>query len=113
MLAITETVDQVFVITIEEGRLDAALAPEFEQQMKHWLADGNRNILIDFKNVDFMDSTGLGALVACLKALGSPRQLILCNVSVKIKSLFKLTRMDRIFVIYRTRSEALKNFSPQ
>jgi anti-sigma B factor antagonist len=113
MLTTTEKKDQVFVVTLNEKRLDAALAPKFDQQMSSYLTDGYKKILIDFTEVDFMDSTGLGSLVACLKELGDARQLVLCGVSAKIMSLFKLTRMDRIFVIFGNREEAFTYLSSQ
>ncbi len=107
MLVTTENVQQVFVITLKEKRFDAALAPEFDRQMNVWLRAGCKRILLDFTYVDFLDSTGLGSLVACLKKLGDTGQLVLCGVSVKIMSLFRLTRMDRIFVILQNREEAI------
>ncbi len=64
------------------------------------ISSGTYTILIDMENVEFIDSSGLGALVATMqtvKAAGS--QLFICSVNEQVKMLFELTKMERIFKI--------------
>jgi len=58
--------------------------------------------------VEFIDSSGLGALVACLKLAGSKGKFVLFGVRVKVASMFKLTRMDRVFNLCDTEEQTLQ-----
>jgi anti-anti-sigma factor len=63
-------------------------------------------VLIDFRDVTFMDSSGLGALVLALKTVrAAGGKLFICSVNEQIKMLFELTSMDRVFEIFQTREE--------
>jgi anti-sigma B factor antagonist len=72
---------------------------------------GTNQVVMDLSAVKFMDSTGLGSLVSVLKLLGGKRDLILCGVKGMLQDLFKLTRMDRVFVIVDTEADAVKKLS--
>ncbi|TAF22472.1 MAG: anti-sigma factor antagonist [Oscillatoriales cyanobacterium] len=61
-------------------------------------------VLIDFTDVTFMDSSGLGALVLALKTVrAAGSQLVVCSINEQIRILFELTSMDRVFEIFPTR----------
>jgi anti-sigma B factor antagonist len=60
------------------------------------------------RNVDFMDSSGLGAMVSVLKTLGGAGALTVCNVKGGVLSLLKLTRMDKVFTIADSRNDAVR-----
>ena len=53
----------MLVVMLTEKRLDAALAAKFKDQMKEIIESGQQFIILDLKNVDFIDSSGLGAIV--------------------------------------------------
>lgn len=100
--------DQFLVITFTEKRLSAALAPEFENKVKNLINEGHTTIILDLSNVGFLDSSGLGAIVSSFQALNGQGEFILCGVQGAVASLFKLTRMDKIFKIYANLEDALK-----
>ncbi|MEA5417963.1 STAS domain-containing protein [Spirulina sp. CCNP1310] len=88
------------------GILDGTKANEFRQEISEHVAKGVQMILIDFKDVTFMDSSGLGALVLALKTVRAAKtQMCLCSINEQIKMLFELTSMDRVFDIYSDREE--------
>ncbi|MDJ7507875.1 STAS domain-containing protein [Salmonella enterica] len=89
-------------------RLDASVALTFKQQVLEVIEQSNKNILLDFSHVDFIDSSCLGALVSILKSLNGKGELVLCSLNINIHNLFKLTRMDRIFSIRDNRQDALQ-----
>ena len=63
-------------------------------------------VLIDFRDVTFMDSSGLGILVLALKNVRSAgAELYICSINEQIKMLFELTSMDNIFKIYASQEE--------
>lgn len=93
------------VKTVEPtGILDGMRAAEFRQEITEYVEQGAKVILIDFKEVTFMDSSGLGALVLSLKTIrNNSARMYICSVNEQIKMLFELTSMDRVFDIYDDR----------
>jgi len=87
------------------GILDGTKAAEFRQEIATCVQNGAQTILVDFKDVTFMDSSGLGALVLALKTVrAEDRKLFICSINDQIKMLFELTSMDRVFEIYADRA---------
>jgi anti-sigma B factor antagonist len=95
------------VVVPRVRRLDASVAPAFKQAVVQLVEGGNRRLVVDLAGVDFIDSSGLGALVSILKALGSQGSLAVCGAKGPVLALFKLTRMDKVFAIHADRAEAL------
>ncbi len=93
----TRTEGAFTVTTIEEARMDAAIAPELKNYISQLLTDGVTRIILDISSVQFMDSSSLGALVSLLKMVGNRGDLIIAGASGIVADLFKLTRMDRVF----------------
>lgn len=89
-------------------RLDASVATVFKQEILSFIQQGKNSILLDFNHVEFIDSSCLGALVSILKTLSGRGDLALCALNSNIQNMFKLTRMDRIFIIGSDRAAALK-----
>ncbi len=88
------------------GILDGTKAAGFRQEISNLMENKADIVIIDFKNVTFMDSSGLGALVLSLKTVrAAQRQLFLCSINDQIKMLFELTSMDQVFEIFANREE--------
>ncbi|UOG93930.1 MAG: STAS domain-containing protein [Candidatus Thiothrix sulfatifontis] len=85
------------IATIDETRMDAAIAPEFKYQIVQLLEDGATRIVLDLSTVKFMDSSSLGVLVSLLKMVGNRGDLIIVGAKGVVADLFKLTRMERVF----------------
>ena len=70
-------------------------------------------MLIDFQDVTFMDSSGLGALVLALKTVrAAGGKLFICSINEQVRMLFELTSMDRVFQIFPNRDEFANTISP-
>lgn len=95
------------VVVPKVKRLDAAVAPQFKQAVVQLVEAGDKRLVLDLGGVDFLDSSGLGALVSILKAMGGQGTLAVCGARGAVLSLFKLTRMDKVFAIHADRAEAL------
>lgn len=95
------------LIEILDSRIDAAVAIQFKDQMRDLTQDGPGRVVLDLGQVDFMDSSGLGAVVAAMKQLGAERKLELAALTPTVEKVFRLTRMDTIFVIHDTAESAL------
>ncbi|MFM7469943.1 MAG: STAS domain-containing protein [Nodosilinea sp. LVE1205-7] len=83
------------------GILDGTRAEYFRKTIDEALLEGAEVILIDLKDITFIDSSGLGVLVILLKQVrGFNRQLCLCSINDQVKMLFELTSMDQVFKVY-------------
>ncbi|WP_101067558.1 STAS domain-containing protein [Roseovarius salinarum] len=91
--------DGVNVITVNDSRIDAMVAIQFKDTMRSITETGPQDVLLDLSRVDFIDSSGLGAIVAALKQLGEGRQMRLAGLTGNVAKVFRLTRMDKVFEI--------------
>ena len=98
--------NSVVQIIEPKGILDGTKSANFQQQIEQSIESGVDAILVDFHDVTFMDSSGLGALVKALKTLDAANVgFYLCSLNEQIKMLFELTSMDKYFVILTDREE--------
>jgi anti-sigma B factor antagonist len=102
----TELVQKICIVTCEGGRFDASFAPKFLSSMQYLTRKGYLDVILDLSSVVFLDSTGLGAIVRCLKDIGDRGQMVLCGVNPKVQSLLKMTRLEDIFTITEDRDNA-------
>ncbi|MEH2404532.1 STAS domain-containing protein [Nostoc sp.] len=92
--------EQVKVIKLT-GNLNATTSQDFRQNINNILESGAKIVLVDFKDVTFMDSSGLGALVLAFKTLrAADSKLVICSISEQVRILFELTNMDKVFEIF-------------
>ena len=89
------------VITVKADRIDAAVAIRFKDAMREIVDEGRERVILDLSRVAFVDSSGLGAIVAVRKFLGQDRKLDLVGLTPDVDKVFRLTRMDTVFGIYR------------
>jgi anti-sigma B factor antagonist len=83
------------------GILDSTQSTPFRQEISKLVEDKTDIVVIDFKDVTFMDSSGLGALVLSREAiLSKGAKLFICSINEQIKMLFELTNVDRVFEIF-------------
>jgi len=90
------------VIKPLEDRIDAAVAIQFKDRMRALTDTGPALVLLDLSRVGFLDSSGLGAVVAAFKQAGPERRLELAGLTPTVEKVFKLTRMDSVFTIHRS-----------
>src|SRR4030095_11054874 len=103
--------DGVLIVDLLVDRLDASIASTFRNKLIEIIEDGNILIILNLMNVTFVDSSGLGSIISGLKTLGEKGDLTLCCIDERIMSMFRLTRMDRVFKIFKTEGEAIDNLS--
>ena len=100
--------DSTYVISLA-GEVDLFTAPEFKQQLLEVIGQGAKQVVVDFSNTTFIDSTTLGVLVGGVKRLRTNEgQLSLVCNDRNITKIFEITGLDRVFTIYPTRDEALE-----
>ena len=95
-----------------QGRLDATGAKAAKSALKE-LTDANRaRIVIDMSGVDFIDSTGIGALIGALRtAKGLGGDVVVAGLLPATRAIFELTRLHRVFSILDDREAAIKSLA--
>ena len=107
----TEPNGKVLVLMVREERLDAHNSDELKVEMNRLFESGTKELLVDLKEVRFIDSSGLGVLVSGFKNASTHQGSIkLCSLQTQVKSMFELTRLHRVFDIYQTIDEALESY---
>ncbi len=94
------------------GRLDASASSIVKAAFQKFLQRGYSYIIVDFKDVPFVDSSGLVALVSGLRlARASEGELVLSNILPQVQTVFRLTMLDRIFPIHPTFEDARRSLA--
>ncbi len=107
---VIERIEGVTVVTVPGDSLDASNAKEFRNIISP-LLDQSKQVIFDMNELRFVDSSGLGALLSCLRQLNAAGgELKLAAVSQQVRVLFELVRMHKIFDIFETREAALSAF---
>jgi len=94
------------IITVNAKRIDAGVAIQFKDAMRASAVDGPARVILDMSQVAFVDSSGLGAIVASMKQLGGGHKIELAALTPDVDKVFRLTRMDSIFVIHTDMEQA-------
>jgi anti-sigma B factor antagonist len=103
--------EDVLVIQIQEDNLDASNVRDFREGMQKLIKDKTR-VVLDMSSLKFVDSSGLGALISCLRETnGRKGDFRLSNMSRSVLALFELMRMHRVFSIHETAEGAVASFS--
>jgi anti-sigma B factor antagonist len=105
----TEVSGDMLVVTALEDRIDAAGAIQFKERMREAVQNPAPRVVLDLSAVTFLDSSGLGAVVAVMKLLGPARKLELAGLTPTVEKVFRLTRMDTIFTIHPRVPDGLRN----
>jgi anti-sigma B factor antagonist len=101
----------VLVIELREDNLDASNVREFRDAVQSLMQDRSR-VVLDMAGVKFVDSSGLGALISCLRQQnGRKGDFRLCEMSRTVRALFELMRMHRVFNIFESRTDAVASFA--
>ena len=93
------------------GRLDVAGVPALKAAVTEAVSDGRPRLVIDMEGVSFVDSSGLGSVVAALKqARSSKGDVRLAAPNQQVRVVLELTTLDRVFPYYATVEDALSDF---
>ena len=74
--------------------------PEGNERMREIAAGAPERVILDLSRVEFLDSSGLGAVIAVMKMLGPDRRLELAALGPAVERVVRLTRMDTVFTIH-------------
>ena len=105
-------VDGVSVVTLCGRIVFGEGSNIVREKVKSLIAEGKKKIVLDMKNIDYIDSSGLGVLVAAhLSANTQGAAMRLCNLGRKFSQTLQLTRLTTVFQVYSTEAAAVASFS--
>lgn len=111
-MQITEKRDNDILIYSVKGDIDINSSPEVRKNLEKPINEKTMKIIINLTEVSYIDSSGLATLVEVLKRTrGYGGKIKLSNLAAKVKSLFEITKLEKLFEIYDTEEEASANFA--
>lgn len=104
-------VNSVTVLEIEGRIVLGEESNAFRERVKSLLAAGKKKIVLDMKNVTYIDSAGLGTLVATFHSARSQgATLKLANLGSKFKEVLQVTKLYTVFETYDSETAAIQSF---
>jgi anti-sigma B factor antagonist len=108
----TREVDGVTVVALDGRIVLGEESNALREKIKSLIAEGKKKIVLNMENVTFIDSAGLGTLVAAhhsVKTQGA--SLRLCHLGAKFQEVLQITKLLTVFDVYNTEAEAVASFS--
>lgn len=96
----TEDKNGLRIVRVLADRIDAAVAIRFKDAVRETSADAPPRVILDLGQVSFIDSSGLGAIVAAMKLLPKGTTMELAGLTEAVDKVFRMTRMDSVFTIH-------------
>ncbi len=94
-----------------DGDIDINSSPEMREAFEDIAIAKTMKVVVNLSNVSYVDSSGLATLVEMLKKTRSyGGKLRLASLAPKVKSLFEITKLEKLFDIFDTEEEASTNF---
>ena len=111
-MIISTTGTDVVVALIQARALDASNSRDFRSAVEYLFKPGAK-LVFDLRELEFIDSTGIGALVSCLRqAHGSDAEIRLCMLNKPVQAVFELVRLHRVFAIHTSAVDAVNSYRP-
>lgn len=111
-MTIKETIEgNVAILTFKGNLLGEPETTNVREKIRELVAKNIKNIVIDLGGVEFINSSGLGTLIAALTTVRNAQgNLRLARINEKVRNLFVITQLVKVFDSYDTIDEALKSF---
>jgi anti-sigma B factor antagonist len=113
LFALDVTMQQGWTVLSVTGELELATAPQMRQRVVGLVGEGRTHIIVDLSGVDFIDSIGLGVVVAALKrARSHGGEVIIAGAVPRVRAVFEITRLVEIIDFFADVDEALVANAP-
>jgi anti-anti-sigma factor len=100
--------DQYATITLHEENLNSLIAPNLKSEFVFLRNEGVQNLILDLKDVAYVDSSGLSAILTANRLWKDHGAFVICGVSApSVQRLIKISRLDTILSVMPTHSEAV------
>ena len=104
----TKIENQITIVKPLNPNIDATVSTEFKGKVIDLIIGENKYFLLNLSLVNFVDSSGLGAIISILKTVKMNNgEIVICEMHQTVLNLFKLTRLDQVFKILADESLGL------
>lgn len=93
------------------GQLDAFSEPTFQKVILSYVKEGIENIILDLSQIDFIDSSGLGALVRIVKAMEAVKGKLQIVTNARVTQTVKMVRLEKFLNLRPSLDEALEDLA--
>jgi anti-sigma B factor antagonist len=105
-------VDGAHVVVLDGRIVLGEESQALRQKLKSLIAEGNKKIILNMDNIKYIDSAGLGILVAAhVSAKLQGASLILSNLGTKFQEILQITKLVTVFQVFTTEAAAIASFS--
>ena len=102
------------LIAALDGRVDSTNADEFQKMMEAGIKPGDKALIMDFEQVNYISSAGLRVVVIMAKKFKGPyKNFGICALSEPIDKIFKMSGLERAMKIRATRAEAIADLGQE
>lgn len=112
-----ENQGEIVIISLNEMRFTNLYASEFRDKVQSLIDDGNIKLILNLSKVNYMDSSGLGAIISCYNHLNdynkeneTTGKIVVCSLSTAVASLFSMLRANEFIGIYNDVNDAKSTF---
>lgn len=110
-MKITKELKADIVVCRVEGEINIDTSPEMRKVFDEFIRNNTKKIIIDFTAVSYIDSSGLATLIELLQRLKKiDGKFRIFGLSSKVKSVFEITKLSKLFEIFDTEEDALADF---
>ncbi|WP_417910400.1 STAS domain-containing protein [Candidatus Electronema sp. PJ] len=103
--------DNYMLVRYEDSRFDSRTAPVFRKTMNARIGKKiapPKAVILDLHGVNFIDLSGLGAILSVMQPVQKKTKLLLCGAEENVRNIFSVTHLDSIFKMYQNAEEAAK-----
>ncbi len=107
-------ISDVRVMRIRDKRVDSRISTLYKQEFVAFRTDDVVNVIVDLTDVEFMDSSGLGALLLGRRMFTEDGgDLKIVGAHDKVMGMFRIAKLDRVFNFYESTDAAVAKFIEQ
>lgn len=104
--------NDIFIVELEGKLMGGPDSDSFHDEVREAVQQGGRNVIVDLKGVDWLNSWGVGLLVSAFTTLKSRGGLlVLSGCTPKVMTVLRMTRFDSVFTFGPDVPTALKNLA--
>ena len=109
MIEITKVLEDDISVLNVIGDIDASSSIELDSAISNSLKEGDKKILVDCKNLNYISSAGLGVFMSYIEEFETRKiNLVLCNMNDKVLSVFEILGLDQLLKLTGNKDQAKK-----
>ncbi len=108
----TEKKQKIVILRLQDERLDFSIAPDLKTKFIELTNAGERHVLLDLANVEYADSSGLGAILFGIRQLRPAKGVLkIVNLQPRVLTLIKIAKLDNVIESFDDEAEAIASFA--